>query len=206
VSLQDVREKVDEVVGISDTTPIEGSPPFTPRAKKVLELSLREALQLGHNYIGTEHILLGIVHEGEGVAALVLTSLGADPPKVRQQVIQLLSGYQGSVSHPTSISRNIVRRRPLDAQQGTFTERVGKEWSVRVVRAGRAPSVYEAAYRELEDLLESVGIAIDGSGVSGAVVSSVETNEGPGLALSTSHWVEDEREVDADDGGQPEQL
>ncbi len=75
-----------------------GSPPFTPRAKKVLELSLREALQLGHNYIGTEHMLLGLVREGEGVAAQVLVSLGADLAQVRQQVIQLLSGYQGKES------------------------------------------------------------------------------------------------------------
>ena len=72
-----------------------GSPPFTPRAKKVLELSLREALQLGHSYIGTEHMLLGLVREGEGVAAQVLVSLGADLGRVRQQVIQLMSGYQG---------------------------------------------------------------------------------------------------------------
>src|ERR1700742_3629238 len=94
VSLEAVREKVEETIGpaASSTT---GSPPFTPRAKKVLELSLREALQLGHNYIGTEHMLLGLVREGEGVAAQVLQSLGADLPRVRQQVIQLLSGYQG---------------------------------------------------------------------------------------------------------------
>ena len=74
---------------------VSGHIPFTPRAKKVLELSLREALQLGHNYIGTEHILLGLIREGEGVAAQVLVKLGADLSRVRQQVIQLLSGYQG---------------------------------------------------------------------------------------------------------------
>src|SRR5579864_2509784 len=93
ISLEAVREKVEETIGLSGTAPT-GSPPFTPRAKKVLELSLREALQLGHNYIGTEHMLLGLVREGEGVAAQVLVSLGADLPRVRQQVIQLLSGYQ----------------------------------------------------------------------------------------------------------------
>src|SRR5256714_651377 len=94
VSLEAVREKAEETIGPpgSSTT---GSPPFTPRAKKVLELSLREALQLGHNYIGTEHMLLGLVREGEGVAAQVLVSLGADLSRVRQQVIQLLSGYAG---------------------------------------------------------------------------------------------------------------
>jgi ATP-dependent Clp protease ATP-binding subunit ClpC len=93
VSLEAVREKVEETIGPAGSSTT-GSPPFTPRAKKVLELSLREALQLGHNYIGTEHMLLGLVREGEGVAAQVLVSLGADLSKVRQQVIQLLSGYQ----------------------------------------------------------------------------------------------------------------
>src|ERR1700727_2579835 len=97
ISLEAVREKVEETIGMAGTAP-SGSPPFTPRAKKVLELSLREALQLGHSYIGTEHMLLGLVREGEGVAAQVLQSLGADLPRVRQQVIQLLSGYQGKES------------------------------------------------------------------------------------------------------------
>ncbi len=92
ISLEAVREKVEETIGSSGSATT-GSPPFTPRAKKVLELSLREALQLGHNYIGTEHMLLGLVREGEGVAATVLVSLGADLSRVRQQVIQLLSGY-----------------------------------------------------------------------------------------------------------------
>ncbi|MGI8938910.1 MAG: ATP-dependent Clp protease ATP-binding subunit [Iamia sp.] len=94
ISLEAVREKVEETIGSSGSSTT-GSPPFTPRAKKVLELSLREALQLGHNYIGTEHMLLGVVREGEGVAATVLQSLGADLSRVRQQVIQLLSGYSG---------------------------------------------------------------------------------------------------------------
>ena len=92
-----VLEKAQERIGLRAPLP-PGSPPFTPRAKKVLELSLREALQLGHNYIGTEHMLLGLVREGEGVAAQVLVSLGADLARVRQQVIQLLSGYQGKES------------------------------------------------------------------------------------------------------------
>ncbi|MGA0962165.1 MAG: ATP-dependent Clp protease ATP-binding subunit, partial [Ilumatobacteraceae bacterium] len=87
--------QVEEIIGQGGSSP-SGHIPFTPRAKKVLELSLREALQLGHNYIGTEHILLGLIREGEGVAAQVLVKLGADLSRVRQQVIQLLSGYQGS--------------------------------------------------------------------------------------------------------------
>ena len=94
ISLDAVREQVQDIIGQGQQQPT-GHIPFTPRAKKVLELSLREALQLGHNYIGTEHILLGLIREGEGVAAQVLIKLGADLNKVRQQVIQLLSGYQG---------------------------------------------------------------------------------------------------------------
>jgi ATP-dependent Clp protease ATP-binding subunit ClpC len=92
--LDAVREQVQEIIGTGQTAP-SGHIPFTPRAKKVLELSLREALQLGHSYIGTEHLLLGLIREGEGVAAQVLTKLGADTNRVRQQVIQLLSGFQG---------------------------------------------------------------------------------------------------------------
>ncbi|MCK0113706.1 ATP-dependent Clp protease ATP-binding subunit [Ornithinimicrobium sp. F0845] len=94
ISLDAVREQVQEIIGQGQQSPT-GHIPFTPRAKKVLELSLREGLQLGHNYIGTEHILLGLIREGEGVAAQVLIKLGADLNRVRQQVIQLLSGYQG---------------------------------------------------------------------------------------------------------------
>jgi ATP-dependent Clp protease ATP-binding subunit ClpC len=94
ISLEAVRAQVEEIIGQGQQAP-SGHIPFTPRAKKVLELSLREALQLGHNYIGTEHILLGLIREGEGVAAQVLVKLGADLTRVRQQVIQLLSGYQG---------------------------------------------------------------------------------------------------------------
>ena len=92
ISLEAVRQQVEEIIGTGSSSP-QGHIPFTPRAKKVLELSLREALQLGHNYIGTEHILLGLIREGEGVAAQVLQKLGADLGRVRQQVIQLLSGY-----------------------------------------------------------------------------------------------------------------
>jgi hypothetical protein len=109
ISLEAVREKVEETIGMAGSDP-SGSPPFTPRAKKVLELSLREALQLGHSYIGTEHMLLGLVREGEGVAAQVLVSLGADLGRVRQQVIQLMSGYQGE-----------------EAVGGSWTLPVGKE-------------------------------------------------------------------------------
>jgi ATP-dependent Clp protease ATP-binding subunit ClpC len=93
ISPEAVREQVEEIIGQGQQAP-SGHIPFTPRAKKVLELSLREAQQLGHNYIGTEHILLGLIREGEGVAAQVLNRLGAELGGVRQEVITLLAGRQ----------------------------------------------------------------------------------------------------------------
>ena len=101
ISIEAVRNQVQEIIGQGGSSP-SGHIPFTPRAKKVLELSLREALQLGHNYIGTEHILLGLIREGEGVAAQVLVKLGADLSRVRQQVIKLLSGYGGPAGEQAS--------------------------------------------------------------------------------------------------------
>jgi ATP-dependent Clp protease ATP-binding subunit ClpA len=97
ISLEAVRAQVQVIIGQGQHAPT-GHIPFTPQAKKVLELSLREALRLGHNYIGTEHILLGLLREGEGVAAQVLVKLGGDLSRVRQQVIRLLSGYAGGAA------------------------------------------------------------------------------------------------------------
>ena len=101
ISLEAVREQVEEIIGQGQQAPT-GHIPFTPRAKKVLELSMREALQLNHPYIGTEHILLGLIREGEGVAAQVLIKLGADLNRVRNQVLQLLSGFSGEQKPSTS--------------------------------------------------------------------------------------------------------
>jgi ATP-dependent Clp protease ATP-binding subunit ClpA len=97
IGLAAVRVQVEEIIGQGEQAP-SGHIPFTPRAKKVLELSLREALQLNHDYIGTEHILLGLIREGDGVAAQVLVRLGADLNRVRQQVIQLLHDYHSEVA------------------------------------------------------------------------------------------------------------
>src|ERR1700750_784450 len=108
ISLEGVRSQVEEIIGQGQQAP-SGHIPFTPRAKKVLELSLREALQLGHNYIGTEHILLGLIREGDGVAAQVLVKLGADLNRGRQ-VIQLLHGYQGK--EPTSAASGATESAP----------------------------------------------------------------------------------------------
>ena len=94
ISLQAVRQQVEEIIGPGQQ-PLSGHFPVTPRANKVLELASREAQQLGHNYVGTEHILLGLIREGEGVAAQILVKLGADLDRVRQQVIQLLHSYPG---------------------------------------------------------------------------------------------------------------
>jgi len=99
ISQEAVRDQVKEIIGQGQQTPT-GHIPFTPRAKKVLELSLREALQLGHSYIGTEHLLLGLIKEGEGVAAQVLTKLGADSNKVRAQVQQMLQGFDNKEATP----------------------------------------------------------------------------------------------------------
>src|SRR5215471_7002134 len=108
INMEAVREQVEEIVGHGEGQSA-GHIPFTPRAKKVLELSLREALQLGHNYIGTEHILLGLIREGEGVAAQVLVRLGLDLDRVRQQVIQLAGGPSGD--EPEGASATAASRR-----------------------------------------------------------------------------------------------
>jgi ATP-dependent Clp protease ATP-binding subunit ClpA len=116
ISLEAVRQQVQEIIGQGQAAPT-GHIPFTPRAKKVLELSLREALQLGHNYIGTEHILLGLIREGEGIAAQVLQKLGADLDRVRQTVLRVLSGFaagtevrrvEGGVEMEEGLSREIA--------------------------------------------------------------------------------------------------
>ncbi len=172
IELEQVRERIVETIGPAGTAPA-GSPPFTPRAKKVLELSLREALQLGHNHIGTEHLLLGLVREGEGVAAQVLVNLGADLSTVRQQVIQLLSGYEGKEA-PWP---------PAWSEEGRHLAQVGEEWSAEVVRAGRKPSDYLGAYQALARLVNGLGVDLDTLPPSRISVSSVDTNLGPGLRL-----------------------
>jgi ATP-dependent Clp protease ATP-binding subunit ClpC len=114
ISLEEVRVKVEEIIGHGQTPPT-GKIPFTPRAKKVLELSLREALQLGHNYIGTEHILLGLVREGEGVAAEVLIKLGGDLGALREEVIKLLAGMPPvEATAPRRGAVGFLRRRDIE--------------------------------------------------------------------------------------------
>ncbi len=144
ISLDAVREQVQDIIGQGQQQPT-GHIPFTPRAKKVLELSLREALQLGHNYIGTEHILLGLIREGEGVAAQVLVKLGADLNRVRQQVIQLLSGYQGkeqvaagvkeesAASQGSTVLDQFGRNLTQAAREGKLDPVIGREKEIERV-------------------------------------------------------------------------
>ena len=143
ISLEAVRQQIGEIVVQGQQAP-SGHIPFTPRAKKVLELSLREALQLGHNYIGSEHILLGLIREGEGVAAQVLVKLGADPNRVRQQVIQLLQGSQGKkpaaagAASETAPSASLIldqfgRNLTAGAREGKLDPVIGREKEIERV-------------------------------------------------------------------------
>ncbi len=154
IELDTVRERVEEIVGRGTSEP-SGHIPFTPRAKKVLELSLREALQLGHNYIGTEHILLGLIREGEGVAAHVLVQLGADLPRVRQQVIQLLHGPGGGMEATAgsgSLSRLTGRRdRALLSGLRTQLAAVASRLTSVELRVGTGPDT-----SKLDELIEQV--------------------------------------------------
>ena len=147
ISLDAVRQQVEEIIGQGQQAP-SGHIPFTPRAKKVLELSLREALQLGHNYIGTEHILLGLIREGDGVAAQVLVKLGADLNRVRQQVIQLLHGHPAE--EPAS-ARSATRELRLLPAVKTRLEAVEQRLTAIEHRVGTGPDT-----RDLDEQIAQV--------------------------------------------------
>ena len=123
ISLEAVRQQVEEIIGRGQQTP-SGHIPFTPRAKKVLELSLRESLQLGHSYIGTEHILLGLLREGDGVAAQVLVRLGADLNLVRHQVIQLVHGHQAEEPVSARSAERELRLPEVEARLEAIEQRL----------------------------------------------------------------------------------
>ncbi len=152
ISLEAVRNQVEEIIGQGGSSPT-GHIPFTPRAKKVLELSLREALQLGHTYIGTEHILLGLIREGEGVAAQVLQQLGAELQKVRQTVIQLLSGPAGSEEQPPKSSGSASSSRGETAPGGsTILDQFGRNLT-QAAREGQLDPVI-GRNREIERVMQ----------------------------------------------------
>jgi len=132
IALGDVRRAVEQIIGEGGRAP-SGHIPFTPRSKKVLELSLREAMQLGHDYIGTEHILLGLIREGEGVGAQVVTGFGVDLSRVRQTVIQLLSGYAARGETAEFVS---LPRPPIEEQHGVAMMTMASEVGIHPARCG----------------------------------------------------------------------
>jgi ATP-dependent Clp protease ATP-binding subunit ClpC len=152
ISLEAVRQQVEEIIGQGQAAPT-GHIPFTPRAKKVLELSLREALQLGHNYIGTEHILLGLIREGEGVAAQVLQKLGADLNRVRQTVIRELSGSPagryGEMPSPSPFDEREKIVLSFLIHEGLTTSEIAKLLGVSKEKVGE---IVQAVMEKLKDI------------------------------------------------------
>jgi hypothetical protein len=152
ISLEAVRQQVEEIIGRGQQAPT-AHIPFTPRAKQVLKLAQREALALGHNYIGTEHILLGLIREGEGVAALVLVRLGADLNPVRQRVIQVLHGYAGRPGTASAAASPDQGRGKRKALAQVFERLDAIMWRLSVLehRVGTGPDT-----SDLDDRIEQV--------------------------------------------------
>ena len=147
VTVEEVRAQVARIVGQGDEVE-PGQIPFTPRSKKVLELSLREALSLGHNYIGTEHILLGLVREGEGVAVQILVELGAGPTEVQDEMLRRLSGARGEVSRTPRLNweytvRTLEGRTETWPEQLTAWRREGWELLSVVEEEGTHRAIFE---------------------------------------------------------------
>ena len=157
ISLEAVRQQVEEIIGQGQQAP-SGHIPFTPRAKKVLELSLRESRQLGHDYIGTEHILLGLIREGEGVAAQVLVKLGADLNRVRQQVIQLLHGHRGE--EPAAPAAAPRARGLLPPDIADRLNAIGSRLSAAEQRTGTGPDTSELD-QQIDQVLRDRHAAVD---------------------------------------------
>jgi len=167
IGLGPVRQQVEEIIGRGQEAP-RGHIPFTPRAKKVLELSLRESKQLGHNYIGTEHILLGLIREGDGVAAQVLVKLGADQNRVRQQIIQLLHGRAAEGPGPgAEAGLEVVEQRLTAVEQrvGTGPDTSDLDEQIEVARTEKEAAIdaqdfeQAAAKRDREKQLLAVKAA-----------------------------------------------
>ena len=168
-----------------------GSPPFTPKAKKVLELSLREAVQLGHNYIGTEHLLLGVIRQDDSIAAEVLLALGADAESVRRKVMNLISRYGSRESSAETRSPDggddvPAGRRAAGHPELTDRGAEGGDRVISVVRQGRRPGAFAAAYHELAEVVASSGLGIDELDASNIEVRSVDIEGVPGLELQVT--------------------
>jgi ATP-dependent Clp protease ATP-binding subunit ClpA len=155
IRLEALRSQVQEVIGRGQRAP-SGHIPFTPRAKKVLELSLREALELGHDYIGTEHLLLGLIREGEGVAAQVLVQLGADLARARGQVIELLSDHAGGVEAgaATRLVRMTVPEDLREAEAQLAGVRREKEAAIDAEDYDRATSLRDQERQQVARVAE----------------------------------------------------
>jgi ATP-dependent Clp protease ATP-binding subunit ClpA len=174
ITQQAVRQQVEEIIGRGHQDPRGGHIPFTPQAKKALELSLREALQIGHNYIGTEHILLGLIREGEGPAAQVLVSLGADLDTVRQQVMELLQGYQSpdmprmvrAARRPGHAGR---RKRKLQSQLHDRFDSIESRLTAIEHRVGTGPDVRDLD-QEIKQVRRDKESAIDAQDFETAAV------------------------------------
>jgi ATP-dependent Clp protease ATP-binding subunit ClpC len=152
ISLEEVRQQVEEIIGQGEAAPT-GQIPFTPRAKKVLELSFREARQLGHDHIGTEHILLGLIREGDGVAAQILQKLGADLKRVRRTVIQELSGSPavryGEMPSPSPFDEREKILLSLLIHEGRTTSEIAKLLGVSEEKVGE---IVQALIAKLRDI------------------------------------------------------
>ena len=164
ISLEAVRQQVEEIIGEGQQAPSKRIP-YTPGAKKALELSLREALQLGHHYIGTEHILLGLIREGEGPAARVLVNLGGDLNRVRQQVIRLLHGYQdendpGRVRPALRTGKTGRGKRKLLSQLLGHLDSIESRLSAIERRVGTGPDVRDLD-QEIAQVIHDKESAID---------------------------------------------
>ncbi len=168
ISEEAARQQVEEIVGRGQQDPPRGHVPFTRRAKKTLQLSLREAIALGHAYIGTEHILLGLVREDDGVAVRVLNGLGVDPNRVRQQVIQLVSARRIQQEPETGRAAGRGKRKQLSELRGHLDS---LEWRLSVLeqRVGTAPDLAQLD-REITQIRRARESAIDAQDFENAAV------------------------------------
>ena len=162
------RQQVREVTGRGQQHPPRGHIPFTPRAKKILQLSMREAIALGHAYIGTEHILLGLVREDDGAAVRVLNALGADPARVRQQVIRLVSARRAQAEPGTGRAAGRGKRKLLSELRGHLDS---LDWRLSVLeqRVGTAPDLAQLD-QEITQVRSDKESAIDAQDFENAAV------------------------------------
>jgi ATP-dependent Clp protease ATP-binding subunit ClpC len=168
ISADAARRQVEEIVGRGQTGPARGHLPFTPQGKKVLQLSLREAIALGHGYVGTEHILLGLIREDEGVTTRVLNGLGVDPNTIRQQVIRLVSARQIHEEPRTGRARGRGKRKQLSGLRDQL-DSVSWRLSALEQRVGTTPDLAQLD-REIAQIRRDKEGAIDAQDFEHAAV------------------------------------